>query len=520
METYDAIIIGSGIGGLSAASLLAQLADKRVLVLEQHFKLGGFTHTFGRKGYSWDVGLHYVGQLGDGGQMRGLFDLITRSGVSWQKMPEIFEVFHYPDLTFEVPSNKNAYQAALSAAFPSEAAAIARYFRDVGRAAGWLGLETYSWSAPPVIRSGMHLWNSLQRRLALSTTGAYLERNFKTPELRALLASQWGDYGLPPSESAFAVHALIVQHYLEGGWYPVGGAKRIAESIVPIIEEKGGSCRVNHEVQEILLEKQVAKGVRVMLKQGKHSREETFYAPLVISDAGARSTFERFLPAEAAPEIRQTLDTLAHGISVVTLYLGLNESPETLGFRGENHWLYESYDHDALRQDWRSLLEGRALSAYLSFPSLKDPEAQRHTAEIITFVDYEAFRRWQNSSWKRRGEAYEALKVRLADALLELVERHFPGFSSLVAYQEVSTPLTVSSLMEHSAGSVYGLPATPERYRRRCFPSRTPVKGLLLAGADACSLGIGGALMGGIFAAGYALGPQGFMQIMQRARSS
>ncbi len=72
----------------------------------------------------------------------------------------------------------------------------------------------------------------------------------------------------------------------------------------------------------------------------------------------------------------------------------------------------------------------------------------------------------------------------------------------------------------YSAGSVYGLPAIPERYRRRCFPSRTLVKGLLLAGADACSLGIGGALMGGIFAAGYALGPQGFMQIMQRARSS
>lgn len=90
-------------------------------------------------------------------------------------------------------------------------------------------------------------------------------------------------------------------------------------------------------MQEILLENQVAKGVRVMLKQAKHSREETFYAPLIISDAGARSTFERFLPAEAAPEIRQTLVTLAHGINAVTLYLGLNESPETLGFRGENH---------------------------------------------------------------------------------------------------------------------------------------------------------------------------------------
>lgn len=127
MNNYDAIVIGSGIGGLTAASLLAQLGDKRVLVLERHFRLGGFTHTFSRKGYTWDVGVHYVGGMAEGSQMRGLFDLVTRAGVSWQPLPGRFEVFHYPDLTFRVPNNPERYLGELIAAFPREEQALRRY---------------------------------------------------------------------------------------------------------------------------------------------------------------------------------------------------------------------------------------------------------------------------------------------------------------------------------------------------------------------------------------------------------
>src|SRR5512138_1332784 len=93
---YDAVVIGSGIGGLAAASLLARVGGKRVLVLERHFKPGGFTHTFRRRGWTWDVGVHYVGGMGDGEQPRRLFDLASGGALAWQKMPSPFERLEYP----------------------------------------------------------------------------------------------------------------------------------------------------------------------------------------------------------------------------------------------------------------------------------------------------------------------------------------------------------------------------------------------------------------------------------------
>lgn len=137
-STFDAIVIGSGIGGLTVAALLAKLQGKRVLVLEQHFKAGGFTHEFERKGkFCWDVGLHYVGGMGKGNTAKALFDYLTNGQLQWQKMPDVFEKFVYPDFSFEVKSDPNQFQADLIQMFPKEEAGIRQYFRDVKKAAFW-----------------------------------------------------------------------------------------------------------------------------------------------------------------------------------------------------------------------------------------------------------------------------------------------------------------------------------------------------------------------------------------------
>ncbi len=279
-QTFDLIVIGSGIGGLTVASLMSQIKNQRVLVLERHFKLGGFTHSFTRpKKRLWDVGLHYVGEMGIGMMGRQLFDLITQRKVEWNKMHSPFEKFVYPDFTIDVPDDENLYQQALIERFPDERAGIERYFKDVLRVADWYRTKMLMQSAPALLRWPAQLIKSGASGMALMTTAEYLNRHFKDVKLKAALASQWGDYGLPPAESAFAIHALIVAHYFKGGYYPAGGAETISESVVPIVEANGGQCLVNHTVTEVIVRNGRAVGVKVAVKAGQGNRGERILCP-------------------------------------------------------------------------------------------------------------------------------------------------------------------------------------------------------------------------------------------------
>ncbi|HRP70686.1 MAG TPA: NAD(P)-binding protein, partial [Turneriella sp.] len=140
IEKYDTIFIGSGIGTILAASLLARYRNEKILILERHFKLGGFTHVFKRKNkFYWDVGIHYIGNLEEGSILSKLFDLLSGGTLKWQKMPDIFEKFVYPDFTFAVSSDSERYKADLKQMFPQEAANIDAYFDDIKKVNTWFG---------------------------------------------------------------------------------------------------------------------------------------------------------------------------------------------------------------------------------------------------------------------------------------------------------------------------------------------------------------------------------------------
>ncbi|GAB4505803.1 MAG: NAD(P)/FAD-dependent oxidoreductase [Anaerolineales bacterium] len=518
-QPFDLIVIGSGIGGLTVASLMSQMKHKRVLVLERHFKLGGFTHSFTRpKKRSWDVGLHYVGEMGADMIGRQLFDLITQQKVQWNKIPSPFEKFVYPDFTFDVPDDENLYQQALVERFPHERAGIEQYFKDILRVADWYRTNMLMQSAPALIRLPTQLIKSGAKGMALMTTAEYLNRLFKDIKLKAVLASQWGDYGLPPAESAFAIHALIVAHYFKGGYYPAGGAETIPESIVPIVEARGGQCLVNHTVTEVIVRNGRAIGVKVMAKAGQGIVEKEFFAPVIISDAGAYTTFKHLLPENVPLPFRNQLEQVAGGYGFITVYLGLKENPSKLGFHGENHWIYSGYDHDEMCQRRNEILEGKPSYCYLSFPSQKDPQAVAHTAEIITALDYATVENWKNYPWLKRGADYQALKDKLAETLIDFVDERYPGFKDLVNYQEVSTPITVETFTGHLRGSIYGIPATSERFRLSWLKVTTPVRNLYLTGTDVAALGILGALMGGVATSAHLLGSSGIMQILSMAK--
>jgi phytoene dehydrogenase-like protein len=228
----------------------------------------------------------------------------------------------------------------------------------------------------------------------------------------------------------------------------------------------------------------------------------------------------KLLPDVEVPFKAKLAEMTRHGSTMASVYLGFKRDPRELGFQGENHWLFDSLDHDKIAAQGDDVLEGRPHFCYLSFPSLKNPRAVKHTGEILSALSYASVARFRDLPWRRRGEEYEAMKSRIAEGLIEFVERRFPGFKEMVEFVEVSTPLSVEHFTAHAGGTIYGVPATPERFRQTWLQPKTCVPGLYLTGADAAALGIMGALMGGVAAASQMLGAAGFMKIMIAANRS
>ncbi len=519
---YDVIIIGSGMSGLSAASILSQLGKKKVLVLERHFKIGGFTHTFKRKSehgeYHWDVGLHYVGQMEEGTATRAMFDYVTQGNVRWNKMPDPYDVFIYPDFNFKIREKESNFKYDLINKFPHEEKSIEKYFVDLKKVSAWFGRYNFSLTLPLQARLISSVISSKGSNLALMTLKEYLDQNFSDVKLKALLASQWGDYGLPPSQSALAVHALIVSHYINGGFYPVGGSKEIADSIIPIVESYGGALFVNNFVKEIIIEKGKAVGVKVSEKKGNGFIDIEYYSEKIISTAGAYITYTQFVPKTNEPGFIDEVKNFKLGAAHVNLYLGLKENPAKLGIKGENYWIYNSYDHDQRFVSNDDLIEGKVNGVYISFPSMKDPEARNHTAEIITFTRYKPFEKWASEPWKNRGEEYQKLKEKISDALINFADDHLKGFKKLIDYKELSTPLSTVYFTGNPEGAIYGIPAAPERYKMKWIGPYTHVKNLYLSGADAFGHGIVGGLMGGAITAALVMkGIRGIPNVFKEA---
>ena len=516
-ENYDSIIIGSGMGSLTTAAILAKEGQK-VLVLERHYIAGGFTHIFKRKGFEWDVGIHYIGEVQrETSVIKKLFDYISDSQLKWADMGDVYDKIIIGDKEYDFVKGVQNFKDKMLGYFPDEKQAIEVYVNLVFKTIKTSQKFYMDKALPPIISS---LFGGKMRKpfyeFSDKTTYEVLSSITKNEELIKVLSGQYGDYGLPPKQSSFVMHAAVARHYFAGGSFPVGGSSEIAKTIDTVIENAGGTILISAEVDKVIIENNKAIGVK--MKDGR-----VFSAKNIISGAGIMTTYNKLIPSAASKkhQLKQQLQTVKRSVSHACLYIGLDGSPEKLNLPKTNYWIYpEKIDHDTAVDNYLGNLDADFPVVYISFPSAKDPDwpnryPGKSTIDIITLLPYDGFKNWEDSRWMKRGEEYEALKEKMSKRLLEVLYKHIPQVKGKIGHYELSTPLTTKHFVNYDKGEIYGLDHTPKRFRQRFLKPRTPIKNFYLTGQDVVTAGVAAALFSGVITASAMTGKNIIKKVMK-----
>ncbi len=500
---YDTIIIGSGMGSLTTGAILAKQGQK-VLILERHYTAGGFTHIFKRKGYEWDVGIHYIGEVQrPNSVVKRLFDYISDSNIKWADMGDVYDKIVIGDKQYDFVKGVQNFKDKLLEYFPDEKESIDGYVSLVFAATN-AAPKFYmdkalsplmSWLIGGLMRKAYHKYSD-------QTTYEVLKSLTDNEELIKVLAGQYGDYGVTPKKSSFAMHASVARHYFGGGSFPVGGSSQIAKNIDPIIEAAGGTILVRAEVKEVQIENNKATGV--VMADGK-----VFTAENIVSGAGIMTTYQKLLPADVVTQhhLDEQLNKVAPSVAHACLYIGLKGTPTELELPKTNYWVYPAdKDHDACVERYLADIDEPFPVVYISFPSAKDPDftnryPDRSTIDIITLVPFETFAKWEGSRWMKRGDDYKELKEKIAGRLFAELYKQLPQLEGCVEYYELSTPLTTQHFINYEKGEIYGLDHPPERFRQKFLKPRTPIKNFYLTGQDIVTCGVAAALFSGVLTA-------------------
>ena len=477
---FDAVIIGSGLGGLACAVGFARQGFKPI-VLEQHSKAGGYATTFKRPGgFVFDVSLHSTTV----GEREGIHNLIPGfpeiQDIRFVPHPNLYRVI-YPDYDLRVPAKDvPAYIKTLTGLFPEEKEGIAGLFDDMkglladinkySRAGGQVDMSRFPIEFPFLFKSFNKTW------------GGLVDARLKNPKLKTIVSSLWGYYGLPPSKLACFYYALPTIGYLEGGgYYPLGKSQAISDALVKFIQGRGGQVILNTSVEKILIKDQVAYGVRA-----KDGREYT--GKVVVSNANAHDTFHTMLDAqESLKEYLTRMDQFSISLSSFQVFLGLRKDLiREVGIKDTEIFYNTGYDIEA---DYKASLTGElqdsgyGLTLYDNLDRGYSP-AGKNTINFMVLQGYEPWKKFEADYFKGNKTAYRAEKERMAKVLIDRAEKTLlPGLAKAIEVQEIGTPLTNVRYTRNYCGAIYGWDQTLDNSTPRRLAHATPVKNLYLAGA-------------------------------------
>ncbi|ACK72018.1 FAD dependent oxidoreductase [Gloeothece citriformis PCC 7424] len=473
--SLDVIIIGSGIGGLTAGALLARYG-KKVLICESHSIPGGAAHSFSRQGFKFDSGPSFYCGLGNQrpslNPLKQVLDLI---GESLDVVPyDPLGFYHFPDVTLPIYSDLNAYRQAIAKITPGGAIELERFenrllsLYDCLKDIPSISLRS-DWQILPllVLKYGGSLIKFLpQLSIINGSVGQIMDQYIQDPWVRRLidlecfLLSGLKAQGTIAPEVAF----MLGERNRAGVEYPKGGSEAIVNALVRGFKRWGGELRLKSHVDKILVEKGKVAGIKL-------NKGEIIKAKIVISNASLWDTYSQLLNPEDLPADYRVQSLKTPTVeSFMHLHLGI-KSDGLEGLTG----------HHVVVHDERKDISEPGNTCMISIPSVWDKTLAPEGHHVIHAYTLEPWQGWE------RNEHYEEKKKERSQSLYKALEKVIPDIRQRVTLELIGTPLTHAYYLRRYQGT-YGPAIAAEN---GLFPScYTPISGLYRVG-DSTLPGIG-----------------------------
>ena len=526
---FDYIIIGSGISGLTSASILSFLGNK-VLVLEQHDVVGGALHVFKDKGYLFDVGLHYVGQPKQ--SIKDILKIITDPDIpikfyemngEWgnagNKLDKVYDTFVSGDKTINLKSGKEGFIQAFIEhdEFKQYEQEIRELTNDIikkdNSSTYYYLSKTYGKYTSILIK---FLFGRKYMKFNEMNGYQYLKQFISNDKLIYTIGGSIGDLGRSlKSTPSFCIKGIL-RHYINGGYYPGGGSERLVKSMASNILKRGGHILVNARVKEIITKNNKIVGVKV--RKGTSEKEWVIKSKNVISSAGIKNTFR-------LAKINDHINNTQYYQNFVMTFVGLNKESTDLDIYCNNTWIRsEPIDQDILIKkftdccleflDTGNTEQFNCITPpmFISPNSPKDPywklnpdNNNKTTVTLIGLVDRRLYNRLEldgllEQKVDKRNIEYQELKKLIEETMIRCFLKQYPKAKGAINYTKTATPITFNHYLESYKGNCYGIGVSQPNFYTYFDDARigTSVKGLYMVGQDIVSPGIFGAMESGI----------------------
>ncbi|MFT5466244.1 MAG: phytoene dehydrogenase-like protein [Verrucomicrobiales bacterium] len=452
---YDAVIIGAGVGGLMTGNLLAQQGMK-VLLVEQHYVVGGYCSAFNRKRFQFDAASHFYPLLGNTESMTGKLLKQLEIPTEWEKMDPV-DHFNFPDGTkYSVPASFDQYMADLKRMFPEERENLDAFFKEVNTLY-LLGLLVY-FRGRPTNRIDPYKHQTLRDAL---------DRHFTSKKLKLLLTADCPHWGSPPRRISYVFDSMLRLSYFLGNYYPKGGSQAFADDLAARFEQQGGDIILRADVRRIIVKKDRARGIEIEHGPEKNRRRTIVGSPIVVSNADISQTASRLLgPELVGKEYLDNLKSFRTSYPCYLMHIGLNDTREEELYDAQGyhwrHWDPEEFGTTGLKFKF-------------FVPTIFDKTIAPKGSQIVIIqkamhVDYDKVEDWNEH------------KAEVDRMVIENLEQMIPRFHERVAVRMSASARTSYRYTWNQSGAMLGWEMAPDQLGGDRPGTKGPFEGLYYTG--------------------------------------